>query len=435
MVAQVEQPGQGLRVQVPGDVLVGSQPLAEIAAFLPQVLGVALHHLVGLLPVHAGLGQRQQHALGEDQPAEAVEVGLHVLRMDHQLVDQLGEPGQRKVERDGGVGGDHPLDRGVGDVALVPQRHVLQRRDDLGADDASQPRQVLGQHRVALVGHGGGPLLAGGEILLGLAQLGALEVPDLGGQPLHGARDDGEGGEEGGVAVARDHLGRDRLDREPHLSGDMALHPGVDVGEGADRAGDGASGDLPAGGGQPLPVAGELRVMPGELEAEGGGFGMDAVAAADADRHLVLEGPALQGRKQPVQVGKQDVRGLAELHGEAGVQHVRGGHALMHEAGLGPDMLGQVGEKREDLVAGLEFDLVDAFDLEGAALANRARRLGRDGAELGLGVAGMGLDLEPDLVAVRGLPDRGHLRAAVARDHGILEACRGSGILQPAPAF
>ena len=57
---------------------------------------------------------------------------------------------------------------------------------------------------------------------------------------------------EHGVAVARDDLGRDRLDGKPHGLGDMRLHPRIDLREGADRAGDGAGRDLLSRGEQPL---------------------------------------------------------------------------------------------------------------------------------------------------------------------------------------
>ena len=76
-------------------------------------------------------------------------------------------------------GRDHALDGGMGDVALVPERHVLQRRRDGGAHDARETAEVLRQHGVALVRHGRGALLARREIFLGLAHLGALEVADL----------------------------------------------------------------------------------------------------------------------------------------------------------------------------------------------------------------------------------------------------------------
>ena len=96
---------------------------------------------------------------------------------------------------------------------------------------------------------------------------------------------------------------------------------------------------------------------------------MDAVAAADAERVLVLEGAALQDGEQRIEVGEQDVGGLLQLHREAGVEHVARGHALMDEARLGPDMLGEVGEEGDHVVRGLALDLVDARDLEGALLA------------------------------------------------------------------
>ncbi len=51
----------------------------------------------------------------------------------------------------------------------------------------------------------------------------------------------------------------------------------------------------------------ELGVEPAQLEAEGGRLGMDAVAAADGGRHLVLEGAPLERREQHVDIGDQDI--------------------------------------------------------------------------------------------------------------------------------
>ena len=117
-----------------------------------------------------------------------------------------GQPREREVERDGGVGPDHPLDRRMRDVALMPQRHVLQRRHRIGAHHAGKAGQILRQHRVPLMRHGGGALLALAEIFLGLEHLGALQMPDLGGEPLDRACHHGQRGEVGGVAVARHDL-------------------------------------------------------------------------------------------------------------------------------------------------------------------------------------------------------------------------------------
>ena len=60
---------------------------------------------------------------------------------------------------------------------------------------------------------------------------------------------------------------------------DMGFDPRVDIGEGADRAGNLAGRDLLAGRDEALAVAGELGIMPGELQAESARLGVHAVAA------------------------------------------------------------------------------------------------------------------------------------------------------------
>ena len=119
---------------------------------------------------------------------------------------------------------------------------------------------------------------------------------------------------------------------EAQLRRDMRFDPRVDIGEGADRARNRAGGDLGARRDEPGAVAGEFGIGLGELEPEGDRLGMDAVAAADGRRQLVLEGAALQHREQGVEIGDQDVGGAGELDREAGVEHVGAGHALVQEA-------------------------------------------------------------------------------------------------------
>ena len=62
--------------------------------------------------------------------------------------------------------------------------------------------------------------------------------------------------------------------------------------------------------------------------------------------------------------------------------------------------------------------LIGDIELGGVALGpDCLGRIHRDHAELGHGIGGMRLDLEPDAVARLGIPDRYHLWPAVARDH------------------
>ncbi len=261
------------------------------------------------------------------------------------------------------------------------------------------------------------------EIFLGLAHFRALHVADFRGQVFHGRGDHAQRREEHGVAVAGDHLGRNRLWRQAHLFGHVFLDEGVDVGEGADGAGNGAGCDFVARVFQAPARALEFRIEPRQLQAHGRRLGMDAVAAAHDRGHLVFKGAGLQRRHNLVDIVEQDRRRLLQLHGQAGVQNVRRGHALVDEAGVVADMLRQFRGEGDDVVLGLALDLVDAVDARAviglvALFPDGLGGLFWDHAQLGLRVAGMGLDLKPDAELVGGLPNGGHLGAGIARDHG-----------------
>ena len=352
-----------------------------------------------------------------DEPAQQFEVAAHGGGIDRQPVDHAGEAVEREVERRGGVGADPALHRRMRDVALVPQRHVLQRRGDRRADQPRQAGEVLGKHRVALVRHGRRALLPLGEELLRLAQLGALEVADLGRQALHRRRRDSERGEERRMPVARDHLGRDRLYLEAQAARDVRLHRRVDVGEGPDGAGDRAGRRFGARRLQPAPVAREFGVGLRQFEAEGGRLGVDAVAAPDARREFVLARATLQRGEERVEIGEKDVGGAGQLDREAGVEHVRRRHAPVQEARLRADMLGDVGEEGDDVVFDLALDGVDARDLEPPALGDGGGDSGRDLAQQLLRLAGVALDVEPYAEFGLRRPERRHVRPRVARDH------------------
>ncbi len=246
-------------------------------------------------------------------------------------------------------------------------------------------------------------------------------MPDLDGEALDGGGDHGQGGEVGGVTVAGDHLRGNWLDDQPHGLGHVFLDARIDAGEGADGAGNGAGGDLEAGHGQAFLGPLELGVEAGQLEAEGGRLGVDAVAAADGRRGLVLERPALQGGQHQVDVFQQQVGRAAQLHRQGGVVDVRRGHALVQEPRLRPDDLGDVGQEGDDVVLGLALDLVDALDVEDGVSAALPDRLGGqlgDHAQLRHGVGGVRLDLEHDAEPGLRRPDLRGFGPGIAGDHG-----------------
>jgi hypothetical protein len=152
------------------------------------------------------------------------------------------------------------------------------------------------------------------EGFLRLQHLGPLQVADLHREVLHGGGDHRQRREVGGVPVARDHLGRDRLGDQAHLLGHVGFDARIDVGEGADRPGDGAGRHLEARHRQSLAGPHEGGVVARQLQAEGGRLGVHAVAAADRGRHLVLDRPALQRRQHQLDILHQQVGRARQLH-------------------------------------------------------------------------------------------------------------------------
>jgi hypothetical protein len=115
------------------------------------------------------------------------------------------------------------------------------------------------------------------------------------------------------------------------------------------------------------------------------------------------------------------IGGARELHGEAGVEHVGRGHALMHEARFGADDSARCVRKAMTscLVSRSISSMRSTSKVTSFALAQMAAALLRDHAQFGQRVAGVRLDLEPDFEARLRLPDRNHFGAGIAGDHGL----------------
>ena len=127
------------------------QQRQEIAFAAPDRHRVALHLSVGVLAAGALLRQRHQHPLRVDEAAEAIEVLLHVLRVDQELVDDAGERASAKssVTVASGRSCVRPTSA---KFALVPERDVLHRGHRIGANHAGKSGQVFRQYRVSFVG-------------------------------------------------------------------------------------------------------------------------------------------------------------------------------------------------------------------------------------------------------------------------------------------
>ena len=96
------------------------------------------------------------------------------------------------------------------------------------------------------------------------------------------------------MPVARNDLGGNRLGCETQFFAHVGFDRWIDVGKGADRAGNRAGADFGPRRHQPFAVAREFSIMAGKFHAKGGGLRMDRVAATDTGRIFVLHCPALE---------------------------------------------------------------------------------------------------------------------------------------------
>ena len=121
----------------------------------------------------------------------------------------------------------------------------------------------------------------------------------------------------------------------------------------------------------------------------------------------------LSAASKQVQIFKQQVRCPNQLHVEAGIQHIRRRHSLVHEAGFRADDLGQVREECNHIVLDLGFDFIDAgnvkLDVTGL-VPDGFRGLFGDNAQFSLCVCCMSLDFKPDTEFLFRRPDGGHFR-------------------------
>jgi hypothetical protein len=78
----------------------------------------------------------------------------------------------------------------------------------------------------------------------------------------------------------------------------------------------------------------------------------------------MLAGAAFQRGQQRVEIVDEHFGGAFQLHAEAGVEHIRRGHAGMDEARFRPDDLGKVRQERDDVMLHLPLDRVDPGDVE-----------------------------------------------------------------------
>ena len=159
-------------------------------ALVPGALRELLDDAVGLVArASPRLDEREQHALGEQRAVGQLEVLAHALAR---------RPSCPSTARSRGAAGSRAgsssragSTRSTEECEMSRSCHSATSSSAawrVAAQHAREAGDLLGLDRVALVRHRRGALLPGAERLLHLAHLGALQVADLGREPLQARR-------------------------------------------------------------------------------------------------------------------------------------------------------------------------------------------------------------------------------------------------------
>ena len=110
---------------------------------VPGALRRLLDDPVGVVARAPGLDQREQRPLRVERAVRGLEVRAHPLLVNGHPLDHADRQVLRVVEQDRRVGQRHALDGGVRDVALVPERHVLEPGLRVAAQQPRDPGDPL----------------------------------------------------------------------------------------------------------------------------------------------------------------------------------------------------------------------------------------------------------------------------------------------------
>ena len=176
---------------------------------------------------------------------------------------------------------------------------------------------------------------------------------------------------------------------------------------------------------QPLQRPAKLIVHQCQLESKRGGLGLDAVAAANARRELVLLRAFRDGDTGGLDIRDQQIRALHHLNGVTGVAHVAAGEAEMKPAaGLVIDFFRHRRGEADDIMVQRLFQFPlpghQAGKIRQPRLATRLDLLkigGRDHPLFHQGFAGQKFNLQPDAQFVFVRPNGPHFRARITLNH------------------
>ena len=219
------------------------------------------------------------------------------------------------------------------------------------------------------------------------------------------------------MAIALNHLRRHGRGLEFQTPAHIGFDGRRQVGERAHGAGELAHGDRGTGTVHTLDIAANFGVPQRQLQTECHRLGVDAMRSTDHRRPPMLDRTISDRVAQRVKVLQNQVAGFAHLQRQRCVDDIRRGQAEMEPSRRRSDLFCHRRRKGNHVVLGRLLDLLDARDIESAALANvRAASAGTMPAAA-IASAAATSNEQPGLITTLIAPDSTHFRVCIARDH------------------
>src|SRR6266540_4909922 len=136
---EVEDRDERVLVELPGDLRVLAHKDPEVALLFPRAHCISLHESIGLVAWQTRVDEREQQTVAEEEEVARLEVPSHPFGIHDESVDDPDEAVEHVVEGQERVRDHDALGGRVRDVALVPERHVLEPHLRGGAHDTRQP--------------------------------------------------------------------------------------------------------------------------------------------------------------------------------------------------------------------------------------------------------------------------------------------------------
>src|SRR5437773_9768329 len=300
------------------------------------------------------------------------------------------------------------------DIALVPERNVLESGLRVRAHHAGQAADLLASNWIPLVRHCRRAFLVFAEEFFRFADFGALKVANLSSNLVEARSDHSQSCKIRRMTIPLDHLRRNCGSFQSQARADFFFQLRAEVGKGADRPGELSYTHVVRRVLKTRDIALRFGIPVGQLDSKSNRLGVHTVGAADHGRVFEFPGTAFQDLGELLKTRADDFRSLTNEQSLSGITNVVGGQSVMEPARSRAHDLTDSRRKADNIMAHFGFDLIDPLQPEIRSLADSFGSLFRDPASFGQGFSGGDLNRQPGAKAVLIAPIAAHSRAGVA---------------------